>query len=102
MTTTIRHEVEELLEIVRNLPVSRVEELLDFARFLAWRSQHRQVFSEIDVEDTSDAENEAWDALFATEQSQRLLSRLAAQAIEDDESGETVELVFDANGNLID
>lgn len=102
MTTTTRHEVEELLEIVRNLPVSHVEEVLDFARFLEWRSQHRQALSEIDVEDVSDAENEAWDALFATEQSQRLLSRLAAQAIEDDESGETVELVFDANGNLID
>ena len=102
MTTTTRHEVEELLEIVRNLPVSHVEEVLDFARFLEWQSQHRQALSEIGVEDVSDAENEAWDEILATQQSQRLLSRLAAQAIEDDESGETVELVFDANGNLID
>lgn len=102
MAITTRHEVEELLEIVRNLPVAHVEEVLDFARFLEWQSQHRQALSEIGVEDVSDAENEAWDEILATQQSQRLLSRLAAQAIEDDESGETVELVFDANGNLID
>lgn len=102
MTATTRHEVEELLEIVGNLPVSRVEEVLDFARFLEWRSQREQTLSGIDIEDASNAENEAWDALFATEQSQGLLSRLAAQAVEDDEAGETVELVLGTDGTLLD
>lgn len=102
MTATTRPEVEELLEIVGNLPVSHVEEVLDFARFLEWRSQRNYTAPEAETEDAFDAENDAWDALFATEQSQRLLSRLAAQAIKNDDAGETVELVFDADGNLLD
>ena len=98
MTTTTRHEVEELLEIIRNLPVSRVEEVLDFARFLQWRSRNAQVVSD-DVEGASDAENEDWDTLLANERSQQLLSRLALQAITEDEAGATTALLFDADGN---
>ena len=100
MATTTRHEVEELLDIVRNLPVSHVGEVLDFARFLEWRSQRQQMASEVDIENVSDAENEIWDALFASEQSQQLLSRLAAQALAEDEAGETSDLLLDADGNL--
>ncbi len=102
MTATTRPEINELLEIVVSLPVSHVEEVLDFARFLEWRSQRNHTAPEVEMEDASDAENDAWDALFATEQSQRLLSRLAAQAIENDDAGETVELILDADGNLLD
>lgn len=102
MTTTTRHEVEELLEIVRNLPVSRVEEVLDFARFLEWRSRNDQAVSDDELEGASDAENEAWDTIFANERSQQLLSRLALQAIAEDETGATTALLFDADGNLID
>lgn len=102
MTTTTRHEVEELLQIVRNLPVARVEEVLDFARFLEWRSRNEQSVSDEELQDASDAENEAWDTLFANERSQQLLSRLALQALAEDEAGATTELLFDADGNLID
>ena len=66
MTTATRHEVEELLDIVRNLPVSHVGEVLDFARFLEWRSQRQQIASEVDIENVSDGENEIWDTLFAS------------------------------------
>ena len=102
MTTTTSHELEELLEIVRNLPTAHVEEMLDFARFLEWRSQRAQIASEADLDRPSDAETEAWDTLLASRESQRMLSRLAAKAIEEDDAQETTELAFDADGNLVD
>ena len=102
MTTSTSHELEELLEIVRNLPMVHVEEVLDFARFLEWRVQRTQASSDEAIDRPSDAENEAWDPLLASGRSQQVLSRLAAKAIKDDEEQETVELVFDADGNLID
>ena len=102
MTTSTSHELEELLEIVRNLPMAHVEEVLDFARFLEWRAQRTQAPSEETLDRPSNAENEAWDALLASGRSKQVLSRLAAKAIEDDEDGKTIELVFDADDNLVD
>lgn len=102
MTNSTSHELEELLEIVRNLPITHVEEVLDFARFLEWRTQRTHASSDDALDRPSDAENEAWDILLASGESQQVLSRLAAKAINDDENQETVDLVFDADGNLID
>ena len=102
MTTSTSHELEELLEIVRNLPMAHVEEVLDFARFLEWRAQRTQAPSEETLDRPSNAENEAWDALLASGRSKQVLSRLAAKAIEDDEDGKTIDLVFDADDHLVD
>ena len=65
-----------LINIVRVLPPNRVEQLVDFARFL-----EAQILSEklIQAEDSAEieADNARWDALLETDEAQALCEDLA-------------------------
>jgi hypothetical protein len=78
MNETVQAEKVEraLIWIVRRLPPERASEVLDFAQFLeiqaAKAGEGNQEYTEDDAR---------WDALLATEESQRLLEKLADEAL---------------------
>ena len=82
-----------LIKIVRVLPSSRVEQLVDFARFL-----EAQILSEDIIKQESvleiDADNEKWDALMATDESQALLDKMADEALAEHRAGKTMPMAF--------
>ena len=94
---------QKLVRIVRTLPVQRVAELIDFAEFLQERAQANEEILAEDARAEDIKVSEArWDALFASDASQRLLAKLAQEALAEDELGLTVEMVFDEDGGLIE
>lgn len=101
MDTTIHQEHERtLIKIARVLPPNRVEQLVDFARFL-----EAQILSEELLQEESVAEVEAdharWDALMATDEAQALLEKLAEEALAEHRAGKTRPMAFDDEGRIV-
>ncbi len=99
MTTLTPTTVEEqiLLGVVRHLPPERVSEVIDFARFLQHRGQSVVEYAELGEHRSVErlAEGDArWDALLATEESQRLLEHMADEALAEIEAGLAESIVF--------
>ncbi len=75
---------QQLIGVVRRLPRERVVEVIDFAQFLEFKTSE-----DYDDDLLGDAANQAriaeenarWDALLETEESQRLLEKMAAEAL---------------------
>jgi hypothetical protein len=88
MVQAEKHE-EALIQIVRRLPPERVSEVLDFAQFLEFQAAKA---GEVDPEYTED--DARWDALLATEESQRLLEKMADEAMAEIEAGHARPMVF--------
>lgn len=84
---------QELIEIVRRLPPERVAQVIDFAQFL--ESRMRQAH---DAEPAG--ENARWDALLATDESQRLLEKLADEALADIQAGRASPIVLTEDGEI--
>lgn len=83
------HE-QTLLRIVRKLPPLRVQELVDFAQFLEFKS-----------EQTSDVNgDERWEQLLATPESQRVLSDMAREALADYRAGRATDIALTEDGEL--
>ena len=80
MNTTLNPDYEKtLINIVRDLPPNRVEQLVDFARFLEAQILVEELFREEDMIEI-EADNARWDALLATDEGQALLHKLAHEA----------------------
>lgn len=99
--TTIQQGYERtLVKIARVLPTSRVEQLVDFARFL-----EAQILSEELLQEESatemEADNAQWDALFATDEAQALLEKLADEALAEHRAGKTRPMAFDHVGRIM-
>jgi len=97
---TLEHEYERtLLAIARTLPPGRVEQLIDYARFL-----EAQILDEALLADAGGAETETddarWDALLASEDGQALLEKLAAEAAVEHGAGKTKAITFDTEGRM--
>lgn len=100
-TKTKTHDeyVQILDGIVRKLPIERVPQVVDFARFI-----ETQVDEELEEEETAEeiAASEArWDAIVAHPAVQAKLLEMAEEAEAEDDAGLTLEMQFDAEGNLI-
>lgn len=75
---------QQLIGVVRRLPRERVVEVIDFAQFLEFKTSE-----DYDDDLLGDAANQAriaeenarWDALLETEESQRLLEKMADEAL---------------------
>ena len=82
-----------LINIARFLPSNRVEQLVDFARFL-----EAQILSENLVKEEAvlemEADNERWDALMATDKAQALLEKMAGEALVEHRTGKTKPMAF--------
>ena len=101
MNTMVHRDYEQtLIKIARILPPDRVEQLIDFARFL-----EAQIMSEdlLEEEDAAivEAENAQWDALLATDEAQALLEQLANEALAEDQAGRTRPMAFDDEGRIV-
>lgn len=75
--------------------VKRASEVLDFAQFLEIQAAKA---GEGDQEYTED--DARWDALLATEESQRLLEKLADEALAEIEAGQARPMVFTEEGEI--
>lgn len=95
------HDYEQtLIDIVRTLPPSRAEQLVDFARFLEGQILAEEVFGE-ETEAEIEADNAQWDALLESDEGQALLEKLAGEALAEHRAGRTKLLSFDDEGRLI-
>jgi hypothetical protein len=89
-----------LIEITRILPPNRVEQLVDFARFLEAQILNEKLMQEEDSEQI-EIDNAQWDALLATEKGQILLEKLAGEALDEHRSGKTKSIAFDDEGQIV-
>jgi len=98
--TAVSKDYEQtLIQIVRNLPRNRVEQLIDFARFLETQLSSAKAAQEEDAEEIK-ADNARWDALLATDEAQMLLEELANEALEEHRAGRTKKMVFNDEGRI--
>jgi hypothetical protein len=95
----LRASEQKLVEIVRKLPPEGLAEVIDFAQFL--ESRMRQADQSLDESAAPDTEENArWDTLLATDESQRLLERLADEAVADIQAGHAKPIVFTEDGEI--
>jgi len=98
MNTTAETEKYErtLIQIVRRLPPECASEVLDFAQFLEFQAAKAGEGDEVYTEDDA-----RWDALLATEESQRLLEKMADEAVSEIEAGQARPMVFTEDGEIV-
>ncbi|MBM3134866.1 MAG: DUF2281 domain-containing protein [Chloroflexi bacterium] len=85
---------QKLIRIVRRLPPERVTQVIDFAQFLE---------SKLDEEESEEeiaADNARWDALLATDEAQRLLEKMADEALADMRAGRARPMIFTEDGEI--
>jgi len=103
--TTVQLSADEqvLVEIVRHLPHDRVEQVIDFAKFIEWQISQAEIEnlpSDDEADEASGPGDEQWARLLATPESERLLAQLAQEALEDFHSGRTTEIAVTKDGIL--
>jgi hypothetical protein len=91
---------QKLVEIIRRLPPERVSEVVDFAQSLEFQSARKGVQEEEVSEEEISAENARWDALLATNESQRLLEKMADEALAEMQAGRARPMVFTEDGEI--
>ncbi len=99
MQTASQESEQILINIVRILPPHRVEQLVDFARFLEAQLLSEALLQEEDVADI-EADNARWDALLATDEAQTLLETLADDALAEHQAGQTKPMTFNNEGRI--
>lgn len=91
-----------LIHTARTLPPNRVEQLVDFARFLEAQflvATQEDEYAETAVEIKAD--NARWDALLAMPKSNTLLENLAAEALAEHQAGKTKVMAFSDTGEMV-
>lgn len=94
---------QKLVGIARKLPFERVSELLDFAQFLEFqiiKAHSTETLDEDESEVDIAAENAQWDTLLATDESQRLLERMADEALIEIQAGQARPMIFTETGEI--
>jgi hypothetical protein len=94
---------QKLVGIARRLTPERASELLDFAQFLEFQLAKTHSIETLE-EDASEAdiaaENAQWDTLLATEESQRLLEKMADEAWAQIQAGQAKPMIFTEDGEI--
>jgi len=88
-----------LIKIARVLPSNRVEQFLDYARFLEAQILHEDLIKEEAPLDIA-ADNEQWEELMATDEAQALLNKMANEALSEHRAGKTKTMGFN-HGRII-
>lgn len=92
--TTVHRDYERtLIKIARVLPPNRVEQLVDFARFLEAQILGEELIQGVDLAEI-ESDNAEWDALLATDEAQTLLETLADEALAEHRAGRTRPMAF--------
>jgi hypothetical protein len=80
---------DKLVGIVRRLPLERVIQLVDFARFL-----------EVESEEEIAASEASWDPLLSQPEAKQKLHEMAHEALEAYHAGETTDIEVAEDGRL--
>ncbi len=90
---------QELIRIVQHLPVERIAQIVDFARYI--QSQAAEDFLPFDDEREEDflADEAQWEAQFAATQDG--LTRMAARIREEIQAERTQSIKFKKSGGMI-
>ena len=88
-----------LIKILRVLPSDRVEQLVDFARFLEAQILSEDLIMEESAFEIA-ADNERWEAQMATDPAQVLLEKMASEALSEHQAGKTKTMGFN-NGRIV-
>jgi len=89
-----------LIEIARILPPARIEQLVDFARFLEAQILSKELIQAEEISEI-EADNAQWDALLATDEAQALLNKLAGEALAEHRAGTTKPMAFNHTGRIV-
>ncbi|WP_076793060.1 hypothetical protein [Chlorobium sp. KB01] len=100
VTHTDKENEKALIKIVRSLPSNRLEQLVDFARFLEAQILSEELVSEEGLS-AIEADNAQWDALLETDESQDLLDKLAGEALAEHKAGKTKPMAFNQKGRIV-
>jgi hypothetical protein len=101
MDTVASQDYERILiNTVRVLPPNRVEQLVDFARFLEAQILTEKLVQEEGITEI-EADNARWDALLATDEAQVVLEKLADEALAEHRSGKTQPMTFNDAGRIV-
>lgn len=101
MDTAVYQNYEStLIKIARILPPNRVEQLVDFARFLEAQLLNEYLVQQEDAAEI-EADNARWEKLLATEDAQSLLEELADEALAEHQAGKTKPMAFDDKGKIV-
>lgn len=102
-TSQIKVYEQKLIGILRKLPPERVFQVIDFARFIESRTTGTSDDDLTDKDESEEeiaAENARWDKLWATDESQRLLEKMADEALADIQAGHARPMVFTKKGEI--
>jgi hypothetical protein len=94
---------QKLVRVVRRLPLERVSQVIDFAQFLEFQTTGTSadgLLGEAENKEEITVENAQWDALLATDKSQRLLEKMADAALADIQAGRARPMVFTVDGEI--
>ncbi len=90
---------QALINIVQSLPSERVEQIVDFARFIQFLElAERGILHEDETEEEIRADNERWEATFSA--SRDKLRALAREAREEIQAGRTMAMTFTDDGEI--
>ncbi len=93
-TTPQRSTEQQLLTIARRLPAERLTHLIAFARFLEYE------LTEVGETVSYTAADARWDELLASPEGQQTLLKLAREAEEEYEAGQTTEIILTDDDRL--
>jgi hypothetical protein len=97
----VRQDYERtLIKIARVLPPNRVEQLVDFARFLEAQIMSEELMQEEDMAEI-EADNARWDTLLATDEAQALLEKLTDEALAEHRACKTKPMAFNDEGRIV-
>ena len=93
---------QKVITIIRKLPPDRITQLLDFALFLEFQmnNSHLQT-NEIEDVDVVASDNDKWDKLISSSESQILLEKMADSAMADIKANLSRPMAFSNEGKII-
>lgn len=95
-TTPTSNDERKIMAIVHRLPPERKSQILAFARFLAFetfQTTDLDFLEEADFEDSYTEADARWDELLASEEGQRVLDKLADEAVSEIRAGNANEKI---------
>ena len=93
----------KIMAIVRRLPPARSEQVLAFARFMVYEAFNANEvdFIDEDIFEDVDTEHDArWEAIFASDEGQDVLDKLADEALAEIRAGNATPMVFTPDGEI--
>ncbi|MBF0228816.1 MAG: hypothetical protein HQK63_04390 [Desulfamplus sp.] len=92
---------QQLISIIRRLPTDQISQVVAFAKFLELQFREVPNFPyQNETEKNIAEENKQWDRLFARDDSQRLLEKMADEALAEINEGKVKKIIFTEDGQI--